>query len=501
MDKKLQKLLDKYGVTNGTLSFLKAKKKLFINGKFENSQGDDSLQILEPCTEAVIANVPVAINADVDRAVAAARQAFEGEWADVSPAQRAAFLNRLADLCEKNKQTLTEIEALDAGKAISGCGEVDIDGSIDLLRYMAGWARDIEGATRQVSAPGDHFAFTLKEPVGVVAAIVPWNWPINMAIWKLAAPLAVGCTIVLKPAQQTPLSLLYFAELCQQAGLPGGVVNVVTGRGSGCGNYLVSHPGINKVSFTGSTSVGKIVGKAAIENLNHLTLELGGKSAMVAFEDADIQRIVDATQQSVFFNTGQVCSAGSRLYVQQSIYEDVIEAVAKRAEAMTIGNTLDPDIEMGPMVSDAQRKTVSEYIEIGLQEGARLVCGGIPDTESEGYFVKPTLFADCNNSMRIVQEEIFGPVLAVIPFETEAQAIELANDNIYALTASVFTQDVARAHRCIRKLEAGTVWVNTHDMIDSNTPFGGLKQSGFGKDMGPEQLEHFLETKAVWMAL
>ena len=501
MDPKLITLLEQYSVTEGTRNFLDAPKKLFINGEFVDSENDETLQILEPCTESVLANVLVAVDADVDRAVAAARQAFEGEWADTMPAQRAAFLNRLADLCEENKQTLTEIESLDAGKAISGCGEVDIDGSIDLLRYMAGWARDIEGATRQVSIPGDHFAYTLKQPVGVVGAIVPWNWPINMAIWKLAAPLAVGCTIILKPAQQTPLSLLYFAELCQQAGLPNGVLNVVTGRGSGCGNYLVSHPGINKVSFTGSTEVGKMVGKAAIENLNHLTLELGGKSAMVAFEDADIDRIVEATQQSIFFNTGQVCSAGSRLYVHKAIYEDVIKAVVERAEQMKIGITLDPETEMGPMVSDAQRKTVNKYIQIGLDEGARLVCGGLADTKGEGYFVKPTLFADCKNDMQIVQEEIFGPVLAVIPFETEEDAISMANDNIYALTASVFTRDVSRAHRCVRKLEAGTVWVNTHDMIDSNTPFGGFKQSGFGKDMGPEQLEHFLETKAVWMAL
>lgn len=501
MDPKLQTLLNKYAVTEDTRNFLEAKKQIFINGQFENSQGDEVLQVLEPCTEAVLASVPVSIDADVDRAVAAARRAFAGEWAQVTPAERAAFLYRLADLCEENKRTLTEIESLDAGKAISGCEAVDIEGSIDLLRYMAGWARDIEGATRQVSIPGEHFAFTLKQPVGVVAAIVPWNWPFNMAIWKLAAPLAVGCTLVLKPAQQTPLSMLYFAQLCQQAGLPGGVLNVVTGRGSGCGNYLAGHSGIDKVSFTGSTAVGKLVGKAAIENLNHLTLELGGKSAMVAFEDADIQRIVEATQQSIFFNTGQVCSAGSRLYVHSSIYEEVIRAVAARAEEMKIGITLDPETEMGPMVSDAQRKTVSGYIQIGLDEGARLVCGGKPETDGEGYFVKPTIFADCNNSMRIVQEEIFGPVLAVIPFDTEEQAMTLANDNIYALTASVFTRDISRAHRCVRKLEAGTVWVNTHDVIDSNTPFGGFKQSGFGKDMGPEQLEYYLETKAVWMAL
>ncbi|MEH6826195.1 MAG: aldehyde dehydrogenase family protein [Motiliproteus sp.] len=501
MDNKLQAMLDKYGVTDETRAFLARDKKLFIDGDFVDASGSEMLDVLEPCTGTLLARTPVAEERDVDLAVAAARQAFEGEWANVKPAERAAFLYRLADLCEANKRTLAEIEALDAGKAISGCEPVDIDGSIDLLRYMAGWARDIDGSTRQVSAPGEHFAYTLKQPVGVVGAIVPWNWPFNMAIWKLAAPLAVGCTLVLKPAQLTPLSLLYFCELCQQAGLPRGVINVLTGRGSGCGNYLVGHPGINKVSFTGSTAVGKQVGKAAINNLNHVTLELGGKSAMVAFDDADIQRIVDATQQSIFFNTGQVCSAGSRLYVQRGIYDEVIRAVSERAMAMKIGVTLDPETEMGPAVSAGQRDTVAKYIRIGLEEGARLVCGGLPDEEGEGYFVKPTLFADGNNSMRIVQEEIFGPVLVVIPFDAEEQAIELANDNIYALTASVFTKDISRAHRCVRKLEAGTVWVNTHDMIDSNTPFGGFKQSGIGKDMGPEQLEYFLETKAVWIAL
>lgn len=500
MDTKLLKMLDTYGVTDETRAFLARNKQHFIDGEFVDSSGPELLDVLEPCTATLLAKVPVGDEQDIDRAVAAARNAFEGEWAETKPVERAALLNRLADLCEANKRTLAEIEALDAGKAISGCEAVDIDGSIDLLRYMAGWARDIDGSTRQVSAPGEHFAYTLKQPVGVVGAIVPWNWPFNMAVWKLAAPLAVGCTIVLKPAQLTPLSLLYFAELCQQAGLPGGVINVVTGRGSGCGNYLVGHPGINKVSFTGSTSVGKQVGKAAMENVNHVTLELGGKSAMVAFDDADIQRIVDATQQSIFFNTGQVCSAGSRLYVQRGIYEQVIDAVATRASAMQIGATLNPETEMGPAVSAAQRQTVADYVCIGLEEGARLVCGGEPD-EGEGYFVKPTVFADCQNSMRIVQEEIFGPVLAVIPFDTEEEAIELANDNIYALTASVFTQDISRAHRCVKRLEAGTVWVNTHDMIDSNTPFGGFKQSGIGKDMGPEQLEHFLETKAVWLAL
>ncbi len=499
MDNKVAALIDKYGVTARTLKFLRAPMKQYINGQFVVAA--ESMQVLEPSTGALLAEVPSASTEDVEAAVKAARYAFdEGEWSRWKPAQRERVLHRLADLVEENLQTLAEIESLDAGKAIEGCKAVDIAGSIDLLRYMAGWATKIDGATRPVSVEGEHFAYTLKEPVGVVAAIVPWNWPFNMAIWKLAAPLAVGCTVVLKPAQQTPLSMLFFAELCAEAGLPPGVLNIVSGRGRTIGNDLVSHPTINKVSFTGSTEVGITVGKAAIENINHLTLELGGKSPMLVFEDADIQKVVDATQQSIYFNTGQVCSGGSRLYIHRSIYDQTVAAIAERASNMVVGDTLNPETEMGPAISAGQKQTVMDYIGIGLAEGARLVCGG-KDPGGEGYWLQPTLFADCDNSMRIVQEEIFGPVLVAIPFDTEEEVLALANDNIYGLAASIFTRDLSRALRLIPKIESGTVWVNTHDMIDANTPFGGVKQSGIGKDMGPEQLEYFLETKAVWIAL
>jgi phenylacetaldehyde dehydrogenase len=499
MDAEVLALLEEYPVTARTRGFLDAEKRHYINGEFV--AGTELMPVLEPCTGKLLAQVPSGTTADIDTAVAAARHAFdEGEWSRWTPVQRERVLMKLADLVESNLQTLGEIESLDAGKAIEGCKEVDMWGSIDLLRYMGGWATKIDGATRPVSAEGEHFAYTLKEPVGVIGAIVPWNWPFNMAIWKLAAPLAAGCTVVLKPAQITPLSMLFFAELCEEAGLPPGVVNIVTGRGSTIGNDLVGHADINKVSFTGSTEVGITVGKAAVENINHMTLELGGKSPMLVFEDADIQRVVDATQQSIYFNTGQVCSGGSRLYVQRSIYEATLQAIAERANAMVIGSTLNPETEMGPAISAGQKDTVMNYIAIGKEEGARLVCGG-EDPGGAGYFVQPTLFADCDNSMRIVQEEIFGPVLVAIPFDTEEQAIALANDNIYGLAASIFTRDISRAHRLVPKIESGTVWVNTHDMIDANTPFGGVKQSGVGKDLGPEQLDHFLETKAVWIAL
>lgn len=468
----------------------------FING--ESLVGGESTPIINPCDEAVLCTVPEGDERTVDMAIRAARDAFtDGDWSQWTPAQRQSILWRLADLVERDRDIIAEIEALNAGKAISGCKAVDIDGAIDLLRYMAGWATKIEGATKSVSIPGEHFAYTLKEPIGVVGAVVPWNWPFNMAIWKLAAPLAVGCTVVLKPAQITPLSMLYFSTLCEEAGLPPGVVNIVLGRGSDVGEALVSHSGVDKVSFTGSTPVGINVGLSATRNINPVTLELGGKSPMLVFDDAEIEAVVDATQQSIFFNTGQVCSAGSRLYVHRSIHAEVVEAIAKRAAAMVVGDVLSDVTEMGPAISKSQRDSVNRYIELGTSEGAELVCGGV-NNQSPGYWLSPTIFDNCKNEMRVVQEEIFGPVLVVIPFDSEAQAIALANDNEFGLAASVFTRDIGRAQRVTRKLEAGTVWINTHDLIDANTPFGGVKKSGYGKDLGPEQLEHFLNTKSVW---
>jgi len=501
MDARIRELIERFPVTQRTEEFLSGSPMMYIDGAYCDSESGATFDVIEPSTNTHLATVPHGSPVDLDRAVAAAKRAFnEGPWATMKPNERQRILLRLADLVEEHAQTLAEIESLDNGKAIGPCIDVDVLGSADLIRYMAGFATKIEGATRDVSADGNHFAMTIKEPIGVVGAIVPWNWPMNMAVWKLAAPLAVGCTIVLKPAEITPLSMIYFAGLAEQAGLPPGVLNIVTGSGREIGSRLAAHPDVDKVSFTGSTGVGRSVGATAGENLRPVTLELGGKSPMVAFEDCDIEALAGNTRWSVYFNTGQNCSAGTRVYIQRSIYRETLDAIAKVANDMKLGPGLDPETDMGPVVSQAQYDSISRYLELGIEEGAEVICGG-KAVAGDGFFIQPTLFAIDNNKARIVQEEIFGPVLVAVPFDTEEEAIALANDNEYGLAASVWTRDVSRAIRFVRALDAGSVWVNIHDPGDSSIPFGGFKNSGFGKDLGPEQLDHFLQTKAVWVAL
>ncbi|MEY8199732.1 MAG: aldehyde dehydrogenase family protein [Colwellia sp.] len=501
MDSKVLSHLTKHNAQQATVDFLSQPKQMYVDGEWINAQNDERIVSYDPCYNAEITSFPAASTTDLDKAICAARRTLDSkEWSEMLPLQRESLMHKLANLIEEHADVLAEIEALDAGKAISGCREADIAGSIDVLRYFAGWPSKIEGSVRQVSVPGEHIAMAVKEPVGVVGGIVPWNWPFNMMMWKFSAAIAAGCTLVLKPAQQTSLSAIYFAKLVEQAGFPAGVFNLVTGKGSVIGNELVSHPLISKVSFTGSTPVGKQVGALVSQNLSHVTLELGGKSPMVVFEDADIERVVAATQQSVFFNSGQVCSAGSRMYVQRKIYEDVIAAVAAKTKEMKLGLSLDESTEMGPIISSGQFASIIDYISIGQREGARLVCGGKAEGE-DGFFIQPTVFADCTNAMRIVREEIFGPVLSIQPFDTEEQAIQLANDNEYGLAASVFSQDTSRVWRCSKQIKAGTVWINTHDLVDPCMPFGGFKNSGLGKDLGPEALEQFLQTKTVWLEL
>lgn len=492
-------MIERFGVTTECHDFLSQQQTMYIDGEFTLGQGHDRLDVLEPSTGELLSTITSATTGDADHAVAAANRALKkGPWASMKPNERQRLLLKLADLVEEHAQTIGEIETLDNGKALGPCIEMDVMGGADLLRYMAGFATKLEGSSRSVSAEGEHIAFTLKEPIGVVAAIVPWNWPFNMAMWKLAAPLAAGCTVVLKPAQQTSLSMLYFAKLCEKAGLPAGVLNIISGKGSTIGNHLASHPDVNKVSFTGSTPVGCEVGASAARSLSPATLELGGKSPMVVFDDADIDAVVESMRWSVFFNAGQVCSAGSRVYLQKGIYQQAVDKICQLAASFKLAPGLDPECEMGPVISSAQKESIESYIETGRQEGAVVAYGG-EQLETEGYFVQPTVLLVERNDATVIQEEIFGPVVVLMPFDDEAQAIELANDNIYGLAASVWTRDISRAMRCLQAIDAGTVWVNAHDLVDSSIPFGGFKQSGYGKDLGPEQLDHFLRTKVAWI--
>ncbi|MDA7966501.1 aldehyde dehydrogenase family protein [Ruegeria sp.] len=500
MTPELQDYFDRFNVSAAAREAVTAPSVMFINGEFTAGTSADSIPVLEPSTGAQLTALAQGTNADVDAAVAAARKAFdEGPWPRMVPAERQRILWKLADLIERDADILAEIETIDNGKAIGPCKDFDVLGSVELLRYMGGWATKIEGATRQISAGTDFFSYTVKEPIGVVGAVTPWNWPMNMAMWKLAAPLAVGCTMVLKTAELTPLSMAYVAKLMQEAGLPEGVFNIVTGHGHEVGAYLTAHPGVDKVSFTGSTRVGREVGKAAMSHFAPVTLELGGKSPMVAFEDADLEGIAEATRWSIFFNSGQNCSAGSRLYLHEDVFEQGLEVIKSQITQMKLCPGLDPDCDIGPVISAGAKANIERYLDLG-RDTARTVFGGEKQT-GDGFFVEPTLFAVEDNSSPLVQEEIFGPVLVALPFKDEAEAIALANDNPYGLGASVWSRDGARAQRVMRQLQAGSVWINCHDVVDVIMPFGGVKNSGFGKDLGREQIDHYLHTKAVTMAL
>ncbi len=479
--------------------FISGSRKLLIDGQWADAASGKTFPVYNPATGEVMANVAEGDKEDINRAVQAARRAFEtGPWAKMSPSERGQLIYRLADLIEKNADEFAQLESLDNGKPLTLARAADVPLTIDHFRYMSGWATKIEGNT--IPVPGDYFSYTLRQPIGVVGQIIPWNFPLLMAAWKLGAALAVGCTIVLKPAEQTPLSALRLGELFMEAGFPAGVVNIVPGYGETAGAALAAHDDVDKVAFTGSTEVGKMIVRAAAGNLKKVTLELGGKSPNIILKDTDVQTAIAGAANAIFFNQGEVCSAGSRLFVDKSIFDQVVEGVAEQAKNIKVGPGFDPSTQMGPLVSDEQLARVTGYLQSGVSEGAKTVTGGQRSGE-RGYFVQPTVIVNANEQMKIVQEEIFGPVVVATPFDDLDEIAATANNTVYGLAAGVWTRDISKAHKLAKLLRAGTVWVNCYSVFDAALPFGGFKQSGWGREMGHEALNNYLETKTVTIGL
>jgi phenylacetaldehyde dehydrogenase len=478
--------------------FLSKPRKMLVDGKWVEAVSGKTFETYNPATGEVLARVAEGDRADIDNAVKAARRAFEsGPWPDVSPSQRGRLLWKLSDLLEKHLEEFAELETLDNGKPLFFSRIVDIPTAIDVFRYMAGWATKVEGNTIPISAHGaKYFAYSLREPVGVVGQIIPWNFPMIMAAWKLAPALAVGCTVVLKPAEQTPLTALRLGELILEAGFPEGVVNIVPGFGETAGAALAAHDDVDKIAFTGSTEVGRLILGAANGNLKKVSLELGGKSPNIIFADADLQTAIPGSANAIFFNQGQCCTAGSRLFVHKSIFDKVIDGVAQAAKKYTIGPGMDPATNMGPVVSREQLDRVCGYLESGINEGAKAVVGG-RKRPGNGYFVEPTVLVDVKPEMKVVREEIFGPVVTAVPFSEPEEVIASANRTVYGLAAAVWTRDISKAHLMAAKLRAGTVWINCYNVFDPALPFGGYKQSGWGRESGHAALELYTETKAV----
>ena len=478
--------------------YVSKTRQMLINGKWVDAASGKTFPTYNPATGEVLAQIAEGDREDINRAVAAARAAFDsGPWSKITPSERGHLIWKLADLVEKHGEEFAQLESLDNGKPLTIARVADVPLTADIFRYMAGWATKIEGNTIPISAHGAKFlAYTLREPVGVVGQIVPWNFPLLMAAWKLAPALATGCCVVLKPAEQTPLTALLLGELIQEAGIPDGVVNIVPGYGETAGAALAAHPGVDKIAFTGSTEVGKLIVQAATGNLKKVSLELGGKSPNVVFQDADIEATIPGAAMAIFFNHGQCCCAGSRLYVEDKQFDKVVEGVSQLASKIRVGPGLEPTTDMGPLVSQEQLNRVCGYLESGYSEGAKATVGGKRHGD-RGYFVEPTVLVNTNEKMKVVREEIFGPVVTAIPFKDVDDLVAKANNSEYGLAAGVWTNDIKKAHRIASQLRAGTVWINCYNVFDAALPFGGYKQSGWGREMGHEVLEAYTEVKAV----
>jgi phenylacetaldehyde dehydrogenase len=482
------------------INFIGRTGKILIDGKWSDAASGKTFDTYNPATGETLARVAEGDRTDIDRAVKAARKALDGPWGRMTASERGRLIWKLGDLLEQHLEEFATLETLDNGKPLTISRVADIPLAVDLFRYMAGWATKIEGSTIPISvpyAPGAKFlAYTKREPVGVVGQIIPWNFPLLMAAWKLGPALATGNTVVLKPAEQTPLSAIRLGELITEAGFPEGVVNIVPGFGETAGAALASHPDVDKIAFTGSTEVGRLILQAAAGNLKKVSLELGGKSPNIVFGDSDLKAAIGGAASAIFFNHGQCCCAGSRLYVEQSIFDQVVEGVSNQAKKIKVGPGIEPDTQMGPLVSKEQLDRVCGFLESGFSEGAKATAGG-KKVSGSGYFVEPTVLVNTDQKMRVVQEEIFGPVVTAIPFKDADSIVPIANDNIYGLAAGIWTKDISKAHRVAEKLRAGTVWINCYNIFDAAMPFGGYKQSGWGREMGKEVLEMYTEVKAV----
>lgn len=479
------------------------KYQLFIDGKWVDAESGRTFTTPNPATGEPLAEVAEGDKADIDKAVAAARRAYEGKWSSMSARDRGRLLYKLSQLIEDRSKELAELETADNGKPIRESSYVDLPQVVENFEYFAGWATKIEGET--IPVPGKMFNYTLREPVGVCGQIIPWNFPLLMAAWKLAPALAAGNTVVLKPAEQTPVNAMELAKLIQEAGFPDGVVNIVPGYGETAGAALASHSDINKVAFTGSTEVGKIVARAAADNLTKVSLELGGKAPNIVFADADIEQAVNGAMMGIFFNQGQVCCAGSRLFVEAKVKDEFLDRLKEKSSKIKVGDPMDQATMMGPQVSQEQLDRIKGYMDIGVKEGACVLSGGEPpalaDSFKNGYFFQPTILTDVKNNMRIAQEEIFGPVVSVLSFDNDTDLLKQANDTIYGLSAGIWTRDIGRAHRFAKEVKAGVVWINTYNMFNAASPFGGYKQSGYGREMGKHALDLYTQTKSVWVDL